>query len=104
MSHDLGLGGPYEVERDPEALHPGPCFDGVYGCHRCWNAENDGRGTIARCESCRAEEVFTRIRQAIDEPSLYAACETCARDADAAAQQELIESGYYDYYDGDDDD
>lgn len=92
MSHDLGLGGPYEVERDPEAKHSGPCFDGVYGCHRCWNADNDGKGTIADCEGrCRAKGVLTRIIRASDEPVMYAACEACQKRKAEADQQEYNE-------------
>jgi hypothetical protein len=92
VSHDLGLGGPYEVERDPEALHSGPCFDGVYGCHRCWDAANDGKGTVADCEGrCGAKNVPTRIIQASDEPVLYAACEACRERATAHALEELYE-------------
>ncbi len=107
MGHDLGLGGPCEVEREPEALHPGPCFDGVYGCDRCWNAANNGKGTIWKCEGrCGKEDVPTRIIQALDEPVLYAACEDCRRRRDEAAQQELYEfdNPFYDNGWGDDGD
>jgi len=93
MSHDLGLGGPCEVERDPDALHGGPCFDGVYGCHRCWNAANNGKGTSSTCERCRANDVLTRVVRASDEPVLYAICQACQTlkaesDAQAVADYE----------------
>ncbi len=89
--HDLSLGGPVEVDRDPEAKHGGPCFDGVYGCHRCWNADNDGKGTLHTCEWCKAEDVLTRITKASDEPVMYAVCEACRAKQAEAALQELYE-------------
>jgi hypothetical protein len=89
--HDLGLGGPVEVERDPEAKHGGPCFDGVYGCHRCWDAENDGKGTLHTCEWCKNKDVHTRIVRASDEPVMYALCEPCRKRKADAEEQELAE-------------
>lgn len=93
--HDLGLGGPVPVDRDPAAKHAGPCFDGVYGCHRCWNADNDGKGTLSRCDGCRAEQVLTLVVQAVDEPVLYAACEACRRRRVEYAQR-LANECYWD--------
>ena len=66
--HDFSLGPPVETERNPDATHAGPCYDGVYGCHHCWSAENDGKGTISTCDSCKATEVHTRVVCGIDEP------------------------------------
>lgn len=92
--HDLGLGGPVEVERDTEANHRGPCFDGVYGCHRCWDAENDGKGTVSTCEWCKAKDVHTRVIRAIDEPVMYAVCGKCQE-----RHHEAVISEYQDYDD-----
>lgn len=85
--HDLSLGGPVDVGRDPEAKHPGACFDGVYGCHLCWNADNEGKGTLARCDGCHAENVLTLVVRATDEPVLYAACEACQRRRASSAEE-----------------
>lgn len=89
--HDLSLSTPVEVERDPDAKHRGPCFDGVYGCHLCWNAENDGKGTTSTCDRCDARDVFTRVCRASDEPVLYAWCEPCREEVAARRAQEAAE-------------
>lgn len=91
MMHDIGLGPPVEVERYPNAKHTGPCFDGVYGCHRCWNAGDDGEGTLFTCDWCKAENVHTIITRSIEEPVLYAVCHPCRAHQQAALAQELAE-------------
>lgn len=90
--HDLGLGPEVDAgERAPDAPHRGNCTDGVYGCSRCWNGANEGRGTIDTCEWCKTKEVHTRIVKAWDEPVLYAICAACEKrqrdelEAEAAA-------------------
>lgn len=100
--HDLGLGGPVPVERDPDAKHKGTCFDGVYGCHLCYNAENDGKGTISECDWCHAKDVYTKVTRAWDEPVLYAICEPCAdRQAKYIAQEIAWDDAHRDDdYDG----
>lgn len=87
--HDLGLGGPVNVGVDPDAKHRGACFDGVYGCHLCWNAENDGKGHISNCDWCKARDVYTRVTQSWDEPALYAICEACAKRQAAYIAEEI---------------
>jgi hypothetical protein len=89
--HDLGLGPPVEGERLPDATHAGPCFDGVYGCHRCWDDANEGKGTLAICEWCKAENVPTRITRAIDEPVLYALCAPCVAKQNAELRRMELE-------------
>lgn len=79
---DLGLGGHVEVEDDgdnPNKKHAGGCNDGVYGCSRCWDAENNGKGTTFTCEWCKAPDVPTLITRASDEPVLYAVCAACRK-------------------------
>lgn len=82
---DLGLGGPVIVERNPNATHPGPCYDGVYGCHKCHNADNNNRGAVDECEYC-GRFTFTKIIKAHDEPVMYAVCKAC-RDVQMANEQ-----------------
>lgn len=95
--HDLSLGAPVEDERDPAAPHKGRCFDGVYGCHLCWNGANDGKGTLAHCEWCKAEDVHTRVVRAIDEPVMYAICATCeSRQRQRINELERELDSYYD--------
>ena len=77
--HDLGLGGPVVDEVHPDAKHKGPCYDGVYGCHLCWNEANDGKGEVSSCDGCRANNVHTQIVRGVDEPVLYAACDGCQK-------------------------
>lgn len=76
--HDLGLGGPVSVERDPSAKHSGTCYDGVYGCHLCWNADNGGQGTLFECAWCHSD-CLTLVVKAWDEPVMYALCEKCRK-------------------------
>ena len=96
--HDHSLGEPVDVERYADATHPGPCSDGVYGCSRCWNSANDGKGTIGDCEWCDAKDVPTKVTRASDEPVSYAVCEPCRERQRRALEQELEEYGSpYDY-------
>lgn len=96
--HDHSLGGPVNVGVDPTAKHSGPCFDGVYGCHRCWDAENDGKGTIFTCDWCHAENVHTRITRASDEPVSYAVCEPCRERQRRAILEEMRnDPSYWDW-------
>lgn len=100
--HDLCLGGPVVDERRPNATHEGPCFDGVYGCHVCWNHANDGRGTVNECEWCHTNDVHTRIVRAWDEPVLYAICADCEKRQNDELHQMAVEDadddggGYHD--------
>jgi len=87
--HDMSLGGPVPVGPTPGANHPGQCYDGVYGCHKCHNAANDGEGTICDCEYCGAKDVPTRITMALDEPVMYAMCKKCRFKREKEAQAEL---------------
>ncbi len=103
--HDLSLGPPVEVDRDPNAPHAGPCFDGVYGCHRCWNGANDGKGSVSTCDWCKAPDVYTRITRAWDEPVSYAVCAPCVEKQNAELRQMEREDPFDDYdFDGDEDD
>lgn len=86
---DLGLGGPVDVGVQADANHSGPCNDGVYGCSRCYNHANDGKGTVDECEWCRAKNVHCKITRSMEEPCLYAICEKCR-----AKQQEAIQREY----------
>jgi hypothetical protein len=74
--HDLSLGGPVNVGTQEDAKHSGPCYDGVYGCHKCWSLENDGKGTAMPCDYCE-RVTFTKVTRASDEPVMYALCECC---------------------------
>ncbi|TAL42862.1 MAG: hypothetical protein EPN91_07485 [Salinibacterium sp.] len=66
------------VGRDPEARHGGDCYDGVYGCHLCWNAAHHGRGSVSNCDHCH-RRTFTHVERDPEEPSLYAVCDLCSR-------------------------
>jgi transcription elongation factor Elf1 len=85
--HDHSLGGPVSIGTQPGALHPGECFDGVYGCHLCWNAANDGKGTECECDRC-GRETATRVSKAYDENASYAWCEECRAAVRAEAERE----------------
>lgn len=99
--HDLSLGGPVATD-DTSPLHRGHCFDGVYGCHLCWNADNDGKGTEYTCDWCQ-KRAFTKVMRAVDEPVLYALCESCqARRAKAA--EEAYADACDDWYERHEDD
>jgi hypothetical protein len=95
--HDLGLGPPVLDEVRPGAEHKGRCYDGVYGCHICWNGANDGKGTVSECEWCKSKDVHTRIVKAWDEPCLYAICAACER-----SQLEELRRIEFEYADNDD--
>jgi transcription elongation factor Elf1 len=84
--HDHSLGGPYGIGKQPGALHAGECFDGVYGCHFCWNAANDGNGTVEACDGCGAE-TYTRVTRAWDENASHAWCEECRQRNTAEAER-----------------
>lgn len=74
--HDLSLGGPVNVGEVPEAKHSGPCYDGVFGCHLCANAENGGKGQVSNCDTCD-RVTFTKVVRASDEPVMYQLCVAC---------------------------
>lgn len=93
--HDHSLGGPVNVGRNPDAKHEGNCNDGVYGCSRCWNAANNGKGYVADCDWCKARNVNTRIIKAWDENVSYALCEKC-RKKNQPTREELQEMDRYD--------
>jgi hypothetical protein len=73
--HDLTLGPPLELDEQSD-LHEGNCYDGVYGCHLCWNAANGHQGTESTCDWC-GKTCFTRVVRSFDEPVLYALCSDC---------------------------
>lgn len=100
--HDLSLGGPVVVGRDPKAKHLGTCFDGVYGCHLCWNAANDGKGEIFTCDWCQKPEVNTLVLRSIDEPVHYAICEDCQAKRQKYANDCLTDDEYFGDYAADD--
>ena len=78
---DLSLGGEVETgETSP--LHSGSCVDGVYGCSKCHNSSNEGKGSVGSCEICNAVDVHTSIVKAWDEPVLYEMCAKCATQDD----------------------
>lgn len=95
--HDHSLGGMVDVGVNPKANHSGPCNDGVYGCSRCHNAANDGKGTICNCDWCH-KETHTRITRAWDEPVSYALCSDCRRK-NQPSREELEEMDRF-YNDG----
>jgi hypothetical protein len=102
---DLSLGGPVEVEGDgdnPNKKHHGGCNDGVYGCTRCWDAENDGKGTTFTCEWCKTPDVPTLITRASDEPVFYAVCAACRRRQAQRLEEEAAEFDDRYYGDGPD--
>ena len=88
---DLSLGGPVDTEETSEA-HTGTCTDSPYGCIRCHNGANNGRGTMSTCDCCK-KETFTRITRAIDEPAMYAMCGGCRKKQNDEAERELERMG-----------
>lgn len=94
MSHDHSLGGPVDVGIQPDANHTGPCNDGVYGCSRCFNLANEGKGTVGDCEWCKKTNEHLKIIMASDEPVSYAVCEGCRKRQAAALQAEDEEYRY----------
>ncbi len=95
--HDDSLGPPCDIGVQPDALHRGPCFDGVFGCHLCWNAANDGKGTQDCCDSC-GKDALTRVCRSSDEPGVsYAWCEPCRfriAEADARENEAALDDAY----------
>ena len=85
---DLGLGGPVCVGRVEGANHPGNCTDGVYGCHRCYNNANEGKGTFDTCEWCK-KQAHLKLLTDHEEQCIYAVCESCRKK-----HQERIEREY----------
>lgn len=100
--HDFSLGPPVNVGKVEGALHEGECFDGVYGCHRCHNAENDGKGHIMPCDWCR-KAAPTRSVRPWDESGqvMYMICRDCRKKYDDDLQREYEyerqKNGYDDY-------
>jgi len=100
--HNLRLGPPIEVGEVEGATHGGPCMDGVYGCHRCWNTANDGKGTLTECESrvCpdKGKELYTRVftfGYLDGDPTMMAMCTACRTRIQEAEEEELQEELYY---------
>ena len=94
--HDLSLGPPVDVGEEPDAKHSGPCYDGVYGCHKCHSAANDGKGSVGNCDSCK-RLTFTQIIKAWDEPVMYEECAACVRVERAGMNLECCDDvPYYD--------
>ena len=89
--HDLSLGPPVDVGIQKDAKHSGSCNDGVYRCSWCWNADNEGKGTISICDCCKKQNVHTKVRRAWDEPVMYAACEACSNRVAQAEKEEIRE-------------
>lgn len=93
--HDHSLGGMVDVGVNSDANHTGPCNDGVFGCSRCWNADNNGKGTVSQCDWCKANNVLTRVTRAWDEPVSYALCAGC-RNKNQPSAEELAEMDRFD--------
>lgn len=73
---DLGLGGPVDVGVQEGANHTGPCNDSTFGCIRCWNNANEGKGTMHHCEWCK-KEAFTKTLHDPEDRCVYAVCRSC---------------------------
>lgn len=86
---DLCLGGEVETGERSD-LHSGSCVDGVYGCSKCHNAANGGKGQIGNCEICDAVGINTLIVKAWDEPVLYEMCHSCTTKDDEDWFDDLV--------------
>lgn len=103
--HDLSLGPPAELKDQRSDLHNGPCFDGVYGCHLCWNAANGGNGTESQCDWCR-ERRLTKVVQPANTSVMYALCSDCQVKNEKArwAILDALCDDYWDYEDYEEED
>lgn len=94
---DLTLGGPVDTG-ETSSLHEGNCNDSTFGCIKCWNASNDGKGTLFDCEWCKKED-FTVVVEDPENPELYQLCSECMK-----RYREVCDSLLEVFLEGDEDD